>query len=41
MKKHLRGIADGRPDFEAMAEAASQSVKSDESRRRLRALRKK
>ena len=41
MKKHLRGIADGRPDFEAMAEAASQSVKSDESRRRLRALRQK
>lgn len=40
MKSHLRGFADGCPDIEAAAIAARKSVKSEESRRRIKALRK-
>ena len=40
MKQHLRGFAEGCPDIEAAASAARISVKSEESRRRLGALRK-
>ena len=41
MKLHLRGFAEGSPDIEAAARAARTSVKSEESRRRIEALRKK
>ncbi len=40
MKRHLRGFAEGCPDIEAAASAARKSVKSEESRRRIKALRK-
>lgn len=40
MKRHLRGFAEGCPDIEAAANAARKSFKSEESRRRIKALRK-
>jgi enoyl-CoA hydratase/carnithine racemase len=41
MKQHLKKLADGQADFEAIAAAARSSLKSEESRRRLAALRHK
>ena len=40
MKHHLRSFAEARADLEAAAHAARESVKSEESRRRIQALRK-